>query len=54
VLAAARNGCNLDFDALLDLANEHRKLRRMLGLVLQREFFISSFVKKVETFFRRG
>jgi hypothetical protein len=32
VLAAARNGCNLDFDALLDLANDHRKLRRMLGL----------------------
>ncbi|MCI0692248.1 ISNCY family transposase [candidate division KSB1 bacterium] len=32
VLAAVRNGCNLDFDALLDLANEHRKLRYMLGV----------------------
>ena len=32
VLAAVRNGCAFNFDALLDLANEHRKLRRMLGI----------------------
>lgn len=32
VLAAVRNGGNLNFDALLDLANEHRKLRLILGV----------------------
>ena len=30
VLSAVRIGCNLDYDALLDLANEHMKLRRIL------------------------
>jgi len=32
VLSAVRIGCALDYDALLDLANEHRKLRRVLGI----------------------
>ncbi len=32
VLAAVRIGCALNYDALLDLANEHRKLRRMPGV----------------------
>lgn len=31
VLAAVRLGCDLDYDALSDLANNHIKLRRMLG-----------------------
>jgi len=32
VLAAVRLGCNLDYDALADLATNHRKLRFLLGL----------------------
>jgi len=32
VLSAVRIGCCLDYDALLDLANEHMKLRRLLGI----------------------
>ena len=32
VLSAVRHGCNLDYDALHDLANNHRKLREMMGL----------------------
>jgi len=32
VLSAVRIGCALNYDALFDLANEHRKLRRMLGI----------------------
>jgi IS5 family transposase len=32
VLAAVRHGCNLDYDALQDLANNHTKIRQMLGL----------------------
>lgn len=32
VLASVRHGCNLDYDALQDLANNHMKLRQMLGL----------------------
>jgi len=32
VLAAVRNGCDVDFDALVDLANNHRKLRQMMGI----------------------
>lgn len=32
VLAAVRNGCGLDYDALHDLANNHDKLRRIFGL----------------------
>lgn len=32
VLAAVRIGCNYNFDALLDQANQHKKLRLMLGL----------------------
>lgn len=32
VLSAVRIGCCLDYDALLDLANEHMKLRRILGI----------------------
>ena len=32
VLASVRHGCNLDYDALHDLANNHRKLRQMLNL----------------------
>jgi len=32
VLAAARLGSDLDFDALLDLANNHRKLRQMMHI----------------------
>ena len=32
VLAAVRLGCNLDYDKLQNLAEEHRTLRRMLGL----------------------
>jgi hypothetical protein len=31
VLAAIRIGCNLDFDALIDLANRHTTIRQMLG-----------------------
>lgn len=34
VLASVRLGCNLDYDALEDLANHHRKLREMMGLGL--------------------
>lgn len=30
VLAAVRLGCDLDFDALVDLANNHKKLRQMM------------------------
>jgi hypothetical protein len=32
VLAAVRLGCNLDYDALHDLANNHRALRQTMGL----------------------
>lgn len=32
VLAAVRLGCNLDYDALQDLANNHIKLRQIMGL----------------------
>jgi hypothetical protein len=32
VLAAVRLGCNLDYDALQDLAEQHRALRQMMGL----------------------
>jgi len=32
VVAAVRHGCNLDYDALHDLANNHHKLRQMLNL----------------------
>jgi IS5 family transposase len=32
VLAAVRLGCNLDYDKLQDLAEEHRTLRRMMGI----------------------
>ncbi|MCP5003276.1 MAG: ISNCY family transposase [Planctomycetes bacterium] len=32
VLASVRLGCNLDYDALHDLGNNHRKLREMMGL----------------------
>jgi len=32
VLASVRLGCNLDYDALHDLANNHLKLRQIMGL----------------------
>jgi IS5 family transposase len=32
VLAAVRHGCGLDYDALEDLANNHRKIRQIMGL----------------------
>ena len=32
VLAAARLGCNLDYDKLQDLAENHRCLRQIMGL----------------------
>jgi len=32
VLASVRQGCNLDYDALEDLANNHRALRELLGV----------------------
>lgn len=32
VLAAVRHGCNLDYDALEDLANNHKKIRQIMGL----------------------
>lgn len=32
VLAAVRLGCDLDYDALADLASNHQKLRRILGV----------------------
>lgn len=32
VLAAVRLGCNLDFDKLQDLAEQHRALRHMMGI----------------------
>lgn len=32
VLAAVRLGCNLDYDKLQDLAEQHRTLRQMMGL----------------------
>ena len=32
VLAAVRLGCDIDFDALVDLSNNHRKLRQMMGI----------------------
>lgn len=32
VLAAVRLGCDLDYDALVDLANNHRKLRQIMGI----------------------
>lgn len=32
VLAAVRLGCNLDYDALQDLAEQHRALRQIMGL----------------------
>jgi len=31
VLSSIRHGCNLDYDALHDLANNHKKLREVLG-----------------------
>jgi len=32
VLAAVRHGCKLDYDALEDLANNHKKVRQIMGL----------------------
>ena len=32
VLAAVRLGCNLDYDKLQDLAEQHRTLRQMMGI----------------------
>jgi len=32
VLAAVRLGCNLDYDQLQDLAEQHRKLRQIMGV----------------------
>ena len=32
VLAAARLGCNLDYDKLQDLAENHRSLRQIMGI----------------------
>ena len=32
VLAAARLGCNLDYDKLQDLAENHRNLRQIMGI----------------------
>ncbi len=32
VLAAARLGCNLDYDKLQDLAENHRTLRQIIGI----------------------
>jgi len=32
VLAAVRTGCNLDYDKLQDLAEQHRALRQMMGI----------------------
>ena len=32
VLVAVRLGCNLDYDRLQDLAENHRKLRHMMGI----------------------
>ncbi len=32
VLAAVRLGCNLDYDQLQDLAEQHRKLRQIMGI----------------------
>ena len=32
VLAAVRLGCNLDYDRLQDLAEQHRALRHMMGV----------------------
>jgi hypothetical protein len=32
VLAAARLGCNLDYDKLQDLAESHRSLRQIMGI----------------------
>ena len=32
VLAAVRLGCNLDFDKLQDLAEQHRALRQVMGI----------------------
>jgi len=32
VLAAVRHGCHLDYDALHDLANNHRDLRQIMGI----------------------
>ena len=32
VLTAVRLGCDLDFDALVDLANNHRKIRETMGI----------------------
>ena len=32
VLAAARLGCNLDYDQLQDLAENHRSLRQIMGI----------------------
>jgi len=34
VLASVCLGCNLDYDALHDLANNHQKLRQIMGLGL--------------------
>ena len=32
VLAAVRLGCNLNFDKLQDLAEQHRALRQIMGI----------------------
>lgn len=32
VLASVRHGCDLDYDALQDLANNHKRVRQILGL----------------------
>ncbi len=32
VLAAVRLGCNLDYDKLQDLAEQHRALRQIMGI----------------------
>lgn len=38
VLAAVRLGCNLDYDKLQNLAEEHRALRRMMGIGVWEEY----------------
>src|ERR1700758_4925036 len=37
VLAAARLGCNLDYDKLQDLAENHRSLQQIMGLGEEQE-----------------
>ena len=50
VLSAVRHGCNLDYDALQDLANNHKKLREMMGFgdMDKKQYSRSAIYRRIE------